>query len=52
MNLWLWRWLGRNKVSEPSSAAPAHASTAAMSLGALEQTVRSRIRAFLRHTRT
>ena len=52
MKLWLWRRFGRNKESEPSSAAPAHALTAAMSLEALGQTVRNRIRAFLRHTRT
>ena len=52
MKLWLWRRFGRNKESEPSSAAPAHALTAAMSLEALGHTVRNRIRAFLRHTRT
>jgi len=52
MKLWLWQRFGRNKESEPSSAAPAHASTAAMSLEALGHTVRIRIRAFLRHTRT
>lgn len=52
MKLWLWRRFGRNKELEPSSAAPAHALTAAMSLEALGHTVRNRIRAFLRHTRT
>ena len=52
MKLWLWQRFGRNKESEPSSAAPAHALTAAMSLEALGHTVRNRIRAFLRHTRT
>src|SRR6516162_8351010 len=52
MKLWLWQRLGQNKESEPCSAAPAHASTAAMSLEALEQTVRNRIRTLLRHTRT
>ena len=52
MKLWLWQRLGQNKESEPCSAAPAHASTAAMSLEALEQTVRNRIRTLLRYTRT
>jgi hypothetical protein len=52
MKLWLWRRFGRNKESEPSSAAPAHALTAATSLEAFGHTVRNRIRAFLRHTRT
>jgi TRAP-type uncharacterized transport system substrate-binding protein len=52
MKLWLWQRFGRNKESEPSSAAPAHALTSAMGLEALEHAVRNRIRAFLRHTRT
>ena len=51
MKLWLWRRFGRNEESEPSSAAPAHALTSAMSLEALGHTVRNRIRAFFRHTR-
>jgi hypothetical protein len=51
MRLWLWQRLGRNKESEPSSAAPAHVLTTAMSLETLEQSVRNRVRSFLRHTR-
>ncbi len=50
MKLWLWQRFGRNKASEPFSAAPAHALTSAMSLEALEHTVRNRIRGFFRHT--
>ena len=50
MKLWLWQRFGRNKESEPSSAAPAHTLTSAMSLEALEHTLRNRIRAFFRHT--
>ena len=52
MKLWLWQRFRRNKESEPSSTAPPHASAAAMSLEALEQTMRNGIRALLRHTRT
>ena len=51
MKLWLWQRLGRNKEAEPSSAASAHASTAAMSLESFEHAVRNRVRAFLRNTR-
>jgi TRAP-type uncharacterized transport system substrate-binding protein len=49
--LWLWQRLRRNNEAEPSAAATAHALTAAMSLEALERTVRVRVRAFFRRTR-
>jgi TRAP-type uncharacterized transport system substrate-binding protein len=49
--LWLWQRLRRKNEAEPSAAATAHALTAAMSLEALERTVRVRVRAFFRRTR-
>ena len=49
--LWLWQRLRPRNEPEPSAAATAHALTAAMSLEALERTVRVRVRAFFRRTR-
>jgi hypothetical protein len=49
--LWLWQRLRRKKAAEPSAAATAHTLTAAMSLEALERTLRVRVRAFFRRTR-
>ena len=51
MRLLLWQRLRQKNESEPSGAATAHTSTTAMSLEALERTVRVRVRAFFRNTR-